>query len=896
MFVNFFINRPIFASVIAIFIVIAGGVCIPFMPVAQFPEIAPPTVQVSTTYTGAGAEVVEESVTAPLEQSINGVEGMTYMSSQSSSDGNCVINVTFDIGYDLKIAAVDVQNQVAAALSQLPTDVQKVGVTTKKQSTSMVLVVNLISPDKSRNQLFLSNYANINIIDVLKRMPGVGDVTQFGERKYAIRFWLDPDKMANMAITPTDVINAINSQNIQVASGRIGQEPSPKGQVFTYTITTLGRLSDVKQFEDIIVRTLPDGSLVYMKDVAGVELGAQDYGQYSMLNDSETTSIGVYQLPGANSMDLANDIKTKMAELSKRFPTGMTYTIAYDTTKFVSASIEEVIHTLFEAIFLVFVVVYIFLQSWRTTLIPSLTIPVSLIGTFALMEAFGFSINTLSLFGLVLAIGLVVDDAIVVVENVVRLIEDKGMTAKEATKQAMKEVVGPVMATTLVLFAVFIPVGFMPGLSGQLYKQFALTICCSVGISCINALTLSPALCGILLKAEKKSSFWFFRKFNKVFEKAGNGYERLCGRLIKFSWLVMIVFAGLLVVTGWLFFNTPTGFVPDEDQGYFISMIKMPEGASLDRTRVVADEARKIFESIPGVEDVLTIGGYDLVSSVADPSSATAFVILKDWSERQEDSLKVDAIIQRANYEAAAITEGVVLCFNAPPISGLSTTGGFEFELQDLEGRSVDELSQTAQNFIRDAQSSKELAGLSTPFAVNYPQFYIDLDRSKAMLMGVDISEVFTTLQAYLGSIYVNDFNKFGRVYRVYVQAKEDDRANRDDIARLYVRSNSGDMIPLSALVKVKQVHGVQAVKRYNLYRTAAINGGPAPGYTSGQAIEAMQKLADTNLPQGYSYEWTGTALQEIKSGGMAPYIFSLAISYSCSCFWPRNTKAGPCP
>ena len=879
MFVNFFIHRPIFASVIAIITVIAGSICIPILPVAQFPEIAPPTVQVTASYTGANAQTVEESVTAPIEQQVNGVEGMTYMYSNSASDGSSVLNVVFEIGYNLKIAAVDVQNQVATALPQLPEDVKKIGVTTKKQSTSMVLVVNIISPDESRNELFISNYSNINISDPLKRIEGVGDVNVFGARTYAMRFWLDPDKMASMQVTPTDVISAISNQNIQAAAGQIGSAPSPKGQVFTYTVTTKGRLESEEEFGDIILKTRPDGTIVHLKDVAEVELGAQDYSAFSRLNGKPTTSIGIYQLPGANSMDLANEIKATMQDLAKRFPSGLDYKIAYDTTQFVSASIEEVIHTLFEAIGLVLIVVFIFLQSWRATLIPILTIPVSLVGTFALMAVLGFSINTLSLFGLVLAIGLVVDDAIVVVENVARNIEDKGLDRIKATEVAMSEVVGPVIATTLVLFAVFVPVGFMPGLSGQLYKQFALTICCSVGLSGINALTLSPALCGTILKLDHSKKNWFFRKFDQGFDWVKDKYVKMVRGCIRFWYIVLIVFAGLALATYLLFTIVPTGFVPDEDQGYFMVLIRTPEGSSLDRTDKVCRQVEDIVLKMEGISDTIMIGGYNMLLGVNDPSAATAFVILNDWSERKTEALSVQGrIMEFYGIAQQKISDGMTMPFNAPPIMGLSTTGGFEFELQDVSGGELEDLAETADKFVRAAMQRPEIGSLTSSFQINYPQFYVDLDRSKAKLLGVDVNDVFTTLQAYLGSIYVNDFNKFGRVYRVYIQAKDHYRADREDITEFYVRSSKGEMIPLSALVKIKQIRGPQSIKRYNLYRTSALNGMPADGYTSGQAIAAMEEVAAEVLPSDFTYEWTGTAYQEIKSGNVAPLIFSLAI------------------
>jgi len=879
MFVNFFIKRPIFSGVIAIVIVIAGAVCIPMLPVAQFPEISPPTVQVTTTYTGASAEVVERTVTQPIEEQVNGVEGMTYMYSNSSSDGSMTLTVTFDVGYDLQIAAVDVQNRVAIALPQVPEDVQRYGVTTKKQSTNFLLVVNLIADDKDLDAIYLSNYANINLIDALKRIPGAGDVQILGERKYSMRAWLDPDKLTGLDITCSDIVNVIREQNLQVPAGQIGQPPSPTGQTFTYSITALGRLSQVSQFEDIVVRTQPDGSVVYLKDVARIELGAENYNTYAKLDSAPSTTIGVFLLPGANALNTANQVREVMKELSKRFPKGIEYKIVYDTTLFVNQSIKEVLVTLLEAMLLVFLVVYVFLQNFRSTLIPAITIPVSLVGTFAVMMALGFSINTLTLFGLVLAIGLVVDDSIVVVENISRLIEKEGMKPVKAAIEGMREVVGPIIATTLVLMAVFIPVAFMPGTTGQLYKQFALTIAISVGISSINALTLSPALCALLLRPEKGHG-WFFRKFNQAFNWCTQTYVRWVKGLIKVWIIVVCIFIGLMGATYYLFHTVPTGFVPDEDQGYFYVFAMGPEGSSLERTEKVADRVDKILLSTPGVADVLTIGGYDLINSVTVPCSATAIVVLNPWDERKTPELSVEGIMANVRKQTAGISEAMVVTFNAPPIQGLSTSGGFEFELQDLTGGSLDVLSEVTQKMIYEAAKEPELMPLSTNFAVNFPQFYVDLDRTKAKTLDVSISDVFDTLQTYLGALYVNDFNKFGRVYRVFVQAEKDFRSDRVDISRLYVRSSKGEMVPLSTLIKVEQIRGVQTVKHYNIYRTATIQGGPAPGYSSGQAISAMERLAERVLPDDFGYTWTGLAYQEKKAGGQAPIIFGLALVF----------------
>jgi hydrophobe/amphiphile efflux-1 (HAE1) family protein len=881
MFVDFFIDRPIFAGVISIVISLAGAVCILLLPIAQFPEITPPTVQVKATYTGANAEVVEETVTTPIEEQINGVEGMTYMSSISSNDGSSTITVTFDVGYDLDIAAVDVQNRVTMAQPQVPEDVRKYGITTQKQSPDFVLIISLYSPDNTYDELFLSNYAAINIVDTLKRLPGVGDVQIFGEKKYAMRLWLNPDKLTSMEMTAMDVIAAVQEQNVQVAAGKIGDAPSPPGQTFTYSINTLGRLSSVEEFEDIIVRTRPDGSVVRVKDVARVELGAENYGWFAHFNGREAACIGVFQLPDANALDVAEAVYADMERLSERFPEGLTYGMSYDTTLFVKESIKEVIKTLGEAMILVFLVVYIFLQNWRATLIPAIAIPVSLVGTFAVLKAFGFSINTLTLFGLVLAIGIVVDDAIVVVENASRCIDEKGMAPKDATKAAMREVTGPVIATTLVLMSVFVPVAFMPGITGQLYRQFALTIAFSVGISAINALTLSPALCAALLRPAPKKQGWFFRKFNQAFEWSRDRYLTGVRWFIRAWGVVLLVFAGLFVATYYLFTIVPTGFVPEEDEGYFMVMIQSPEGASLDRTGKVCSRVEEMLLKTSGIESVVMIGGYNLLNSAMDPASAAAFVMLKPWDQRKTPALGLDGIMAAFMGRAQAVTEAVVMPFPPPPIEGLSTTGGFEFELQDLTGGSLVELREIAGRLIADGANQPVLTPLSTTFEVNYPQFYVELDRTKAKSLNVAVSDVFTTLQTFLGSMYVNDFNKFGRVYRVFLQAEDTYRAKREDISTLYVRAGDGSMVPLSALVTVNQIRGVQSIKHYNLFRTVSIYGGNAPGYSTGEAIKAMEALSAKSLTSDYGYEWTGTAYQEIKAGGMAPYIFSLALIFA---------------
>ena len=878
--VDFFINRPILATVLAILITLIGGISIPILPVAQFPEISPPTVNVAATFTGASSEVVEETVTTPIEEQINGVEGMTYMSSDSSNDGTMSINVTFEIGYDLDIAAVDVQNRVQLATPRVPEEVSKYGISVNKQSTSFVLAVNLISPDGSRDDLFLSNYIDIHISDVLKRIPGVGNLTIWGEREYSMRIWLNPDKLASLGITTTDVADAIEEQNIQVAAGSIGQPPIPKGQQFQFTITTLGRLETVEEFEEIIIRANLDGSVVRIKDVATVDLGAETYTTKATLDGGETIGIATYQLPGANALDLAKEIRAAMEILKEDFPSGVDYAIIYDTTTFVTESIKEVVITLFEAFILVFIVVFIFLQNFRATLIPAITIPVSLIGSFALMNALGFSINTLTLFGLVLAIGLVVDDAIVVVENASRLIQEKGVSSREATSEAMKEVTGPIVATSLVLMAVFVPVSFMPGITGQLYRQFALTIACSVAISAINALTLSPALCALFLRKETGKQFWFFKKFDEGFDRFKDFYHRWVVHLTDRWRIVVGVFAVLMVVTYFMFTIVPTGFVPEEDQGYFIINVQGPEGSSLERTTETMQEVYEILVSTPGVAHVVAIAGLNFLTSSSDSNTGTMIAVLEPWGKRKSYALSVFGIIDSVREKFAGIQGAVVVAFNAPAIQGLSSTGGFQFELEDRSSLGIETLASVTKEMIEKGNQIPGLVGLFSSFTADVPGIYIELDRTKAKTQGIAISDVFDTLQAYLGALYVNDFNKFGRVYRVFMQAEDRYRAEVADISRLYVRTDTGSMVPLSTLIEVKEIVGPETVTHYNLYRSTEIDGDSAPGYSSGQAIQAMEKLAEEILPEGMGYEWSGTSYQEIKAGNLAPLIFALSIVF----------------
>ncbi|MEM7398114.1 MAG: multidrug efflux RND transporter permease subunit [Pseudomonadota bacterium] len=875
----FFINRPIFASVLAIVIVLLGAVSLPFLPVGQYPPIAPPTVVVSATFTGANARAVEESVTTPLEEQINGVEGMVYMSSVSADDGTSNITVTFETGYNLDIAAVDVQNNVEIASSQLPDEVVQAGVTVTKQSSDITIVPNLYSPDGRYDTLFISNYITIHILDVMKRIPGVGQTKMFGERTFAMRIWLNPQKMASLGVTAEDVETAVSDQNQVVAAGALGQQPAPQGQVFQFTLSTLGRLQTVEEFENIIVRAETDGRIVRIKDIGRVELGAELYDETANVSGQAALPFGLFQLPGANAIKIADQVKTQLAQLSERFPEGLEYEVVYDTTRFIRASIEEVLTTLGFAIVLVVFVIFMFLHGLRATLIPVITIPVCLIGTLAALLAVGFSINTLTLFGMVLAVGLVVDDAIVVVENVTRNLQSKAIEVHEAANEAMKQVTGPIIATSLVLMAVFVPVAFTPGLTGGLYKQFALTIAFAVGISAFNSLTLSPALCAVLLKNEGKKKHPLFAWFDKGFARLNEGYERLVGVLIR-RWVLVIGFFVLaLMGTLYLFKTVPTGFIPPEDQGYFIVLMQTPEGTSLERTQEVVSQVEKTLMETQGVANVITFAGFSFLNLNSQPNAASMFAILKPWSDRKAANEQLlTHILPTLNAKFAKFPAAEVDAVNPPAIPGLSATGGFQFELQDFSGGSLTDLESMTKTFIAEASKRPELQGLFTTFSAQTPGYRIDVDRNKVLSEGVSLNQVFTALQIYLGGYYVNDFNKFGRVYRVYLQAEKDARALTTDISKIYVRNIKGEMIPLDGFVTLNAEVSARNISHYNLFRSAAINGSAAPGYSSNQAIRAREEVAAQVLPSTMGYEWTGTAYQEIQAGNVLPYIFALAL------------------
>jgi len=873
-----FIERPILSTVLAIVIVIAGLVTLPVLPVAQYPDITPPTVRVSTSYPGANAQVVADTVAAPIEQQVNGVEGMIYMSSTSANDGTYALTVTFEVGTDLDMAQVLVQNRVAIAQARLPEEVKRQGVTTKKQSTSIVLLISLTSPDERYDSLYLTNYASLRLIDELKRVDGVGDVTVFGGGDYSMRIWLDPNKLKARGLTTQDVIEAIREQNVQVAAGQIGQPPAPAGQSFQYAINTLGRLQEVQQFEDIIVKTGEMGRMTRVRDLARVELGSQIYSQTAQLNGSPTAAISIYQLPGANALQVAERVRETMGRLGDGFPQGLDWSIPFDTTKAVEASIAEVYETLFIAIALVFTTIFVFLQDWRATLIPAVTIPVSLIGTFAVMALLGFSINLPTLFGLVLAIGIVVDDAIVVVENVTRLIDEEGLPAREAAFKAMKEVSGPVVATTLVLLAVFVPAAFMGGITGSLNRQFALTIAAATVISSLNALTLSPALAALLLRPSQTRRTGFFGAFNRVFDTGAKGYVAIVQRAVRQVALSMLIFAGLTGAAVYGFGRLPTGFLPTEDLGYFFAVAQLPDAASLQRTDEVASRMTEAFLATPGISDAVTISGFSLLDASNSSNAATAFVVMDPWEERSDPSLSQEAILTNLRGRFEEIREGVIFAFIPPAINGLGVSGGFQMQLQDRGSVGFDALQQVAQEMVADGNAQSGLQALNTTFRARVPQLFADIDRTKAKTLGVRLDDVFGTLQAALGSAYVNDFNKFGRTYQVNVQADSRFRQERGDIRRLEVRNERGEMVPLGTLVHVTESFGPQLITRFNLYPSAAINGEAAAGFSSGQALNLMEQMADSKLPLSMGFEWTGMSYQEKKVGSEAVVIFALAV------------------
>ena len=888
-FSKFFISRPIFAAVLSLLILIAGAISLFQLPISEYPEVVPPTVVVRANFPGANPKVIGETVAAPLEQAITGVENMLYMSSQSTADGKLTLTITFALGTDLDNAQVQVQNRVTRTQPKLPEEVTRIGITVDKASPDLTMVVHLTSPDQRYDMLYLSNYALLNVKDELARLGGVGDVQLFGMGDYSLRVWLDPNKTASRNLTATDVVNAIREQNRQVAAGALGAQPAPNATSFQLSVNTQGRLVTEEEFENIIIRAGDNGEITRLKDIARVELGSSQYALRSLLNNQPAVAIPIFQRPGSNAIEISNEVRGKMEELKKNFPQGMDYSIVYDPTIFVRGSIEAVVHTLFEALILVVLVVILFLQTWRASIIPLVAVPVSLIGTFAVMHLFGFSLNALSLFGLVLAIGIVVDDAIVVVENVERNIE-LGLQPFQATEKAMSEVTGPIIATALVLCAVFIPAAFISGLTGQFYKQFALTIAISTVISAFNSLTLSPALAAVLLRGhdapkdrfskvlDKIFGGWLFRPFNRFFVKASHGYVGTVRRVIRGSGIALFLYAGLMVLTWFGFAHTPTGFVPAQDKQYLVAFAQLPDAASLDRTEEVIKRMSDIALKQPGVEAAVAFPGLSINGFTNSPNSGIVFVTLKPFDERKDPSMSAGAIAGALNGKYSSIEEAYMAIFPPPPVQGLGTIGGFRLQIEDRGNLGYDELYKEVQNIITKSRTTPELFGLFTSYTVNVPQVDAAIDREKAKTHGVAVSDIFDTLQIYLGSLYANDFNRFGRTYQVNVQAEQQFRQDEDQIGQLKVRNNKGEMIPLATFIKVSDTSGPDRVMHYNGFITAEINGNAAPGYSSGQAQAAIEKLLKEELPNGMTYEWTDLTYQQILSGNTALFVFPLCV------------------
>ncbi len=885
---RFFVDRPVFAAVLSVLIVVAGLLGMRSLPISEYPEVVPPSVVVRATYPGANPTVIAETVATPLEEQINGVEDMLYMSSQATSDGVLTLTVTFKLGTDPDKAQQLVQNRVSQAEPRLPSEVRSLGITTVKSSPDFIMVVNLVSTGDRYDLTYLRNYATLNVKDRLARIEGVGQVQVFGAGDYSMRIWIDPQKAAEHSLAASDITNAIRGQNVQAAAGIIGASPSLPDVGLQLNVNAQGRLQTPEEFGNIIVKTNEDGAITRLRDVARIELGAADYTLRSLLDGKPAVAIPVLQAPGSNSIEIADNVRATMDELQKAMPEGVKYEIVYDTTEFVRASIEKVVDTLLEAVALVVIVVIVFLQTWRASIIPLLAVPISIIGTFAVLYMFGFSVNALTLFGLVLAIGIVVDDAIVVVENVERNIEN-GLAPREATYRAMKEVSGPIIAIALVLVAVFVPLAFISGLSGQFYRQFALTIAISTVISAVNSLTLSPALAALLLKGHhapkdrltRAMDFvfgWFFRGFNRVFGAASNGYSRTVGGLLSRKSLVMIIYLALVGLTYSMFNAVPGGFVPSQDKQYLVGFAQLPDGATLDRTESVVKQMSDIALQQPGVKHAIAFPGLNINGFTNGSNAGVVFAVLDEFENRKTPELSGDGIAMALNGKFAGIQDAFIAIFSPPPVNGLGTTGGFKLQIEDRSGFGYQTLDEATKAVIGKAYQTPELAGIFSSYQINVPQLYADLDRAKAEQLGVSVTDVFETLQIYLGSLYVNDFNAFGRTYSVRVQADAAFRAKADDIGNLKVRSHSGQMIPLSALLKVDETAGPERTTRYNGFLSADINGAPAPGFSSGQAQAAMEKILDETLPSGVDYEWTDLTYQQILAGNSSIIVFPLAL------------------
>jgi len=882
MFSRLFIHRPKLALVISIFIVIAGGLAIPMLPIESMPDITPPTIAVEAKFPGADAATVLESVAAPIEEQVNGVENMIYMDSKSDSEGQLNLTVSFEIGTDVDMAQVMVKNRVAVAEPLLPQEVMRQGVKVDKRSTAMVEVVSLRSPNGTYDELYLSNYVATRIKDMMARVPGVGKVQVFGAKDFSMRIWLDPELLKARGVTSNEVMAAVRAQNIAVAAGTIGSQPNPGDLPFQYNVLTKGRLTTVEEFEEIVIKTGETGNILYLRDVAEVELGALTYAWYAEHSGSPAIAIGIYQLPGSNALGVAQGVAEIMDQLAVDFPDDMEYDVLYDATAYITASIDEVVETLIVAILLVIFVVWIFLQDWRTTLVPAITIPVSLIGTFAVMLGLGMSINNLSLFGIILVIGIVVDDAILVTENTVRIMAEKGWDSTKATSESMLQVTGPVIASTLVLMAVFVPTLLMPGLTGLLYRQFAITISVATLFSSLNALTLSPALCKLLLKPvdPNKKKWVFFRKFDEVFDRSTQSYKGVVAGLLRKTVFSMTIFAGLMVLTWFGFKVVPGGFLPDEDQGYFFINASLPDGSALDRTHHVTDQINHILNGTEGVAKFLTVGGYSLLDGVQSPNSAMFIVTMDNWSERGDAELHIAKVMERLQRQFFGIQEAFVFGFLPPPIMGLGNAGGFSFELQDRGGAGITQLQQASLDLVAAANAGGKLTRMNQNFRATVPMLYLEVDRVKAQAYHMDMNEVYGTVSTYLGTSYVNDFNLFGRTWKVMAQAGEEHRSEARNVERIEVRNRKGSMIPLGAFAAVRDTVGPLFVGRFNMYPKAQVTGSGLPGVSSGEQIAEMERLARETLPPSMGFEWSGVTYQQLKAGNLAPFIFGLAFLF----------------
>ncbi|HEX3437654.1 MAG TPA: efflux RND transporter permease subunit, partial [Pseudacidobacterium sp.] len=889
--VDFFIHRPVFATVCALLIILAGAVCIPILPISLYPDLAPPQVTVTSNYVGANAQVVESAVTIPLEQQINGVEGMHYMTSTSSNDGTSSIDVTFNTGYDLNIAAVDVQNRVSTAQGRLPQEIKNTGITITKANPNFVFAAGFYSPDGSVSNQYISNYLDVYVKDPLKRIKGVGDVVIFGERKYAMRIWLDPQKLAARSLTATDVINALQEQNIEIPSGQLGRPPAPSTQDFQITLRVIGRLSEPREFEQIILKNTPNG-LVQLKDVGHAELGAETYDTNLEYSGHEAIGIGVQQLSDANALEVDKAAKAALLDLSKSFPPGITYVVAFDTTTVIGDSVKEVVSTLEEAILIVIAVIFLFLLDWRATIIPAITIPVSLVGTFAFIKLFGFSINSLTLFGITLATGLVVDDAIVVIENVQRHISLEHCDPHKATSEAMGEVTSAVIATSLVLISVFVPVSFFPGTTGILYKQFALTIAFAIAISAFNALTLSPALAALFLRGEEekyKMLDWtrikpiakgysaFAHGVEAVIEWMGRTYAKVIHVTLRLRYLLLLVFFAGLAATAYMYQHVPTGFIPQEDQNYLICLVQAPPGASLNYTTEFSHRGEELILKDPDVFGTFSVPGFSLAGG-SSSNAGVIFVPLKSIDERPGPSHSAAAVVARLAPKLFQVPGGIIAMFEPPAVQGIGSVGGFEFELQDLGRNTLQDIDAVAHKMIGASRQRKDLVGLFTSYTANDPQLLVTIDRAKTKSLGVPISEVTNALGVYMGSEYINDFDFNNRSYRVYIQADQPFRMKVSDLRQYYVRAANGGMVPLDNVVRIDDTSGPQVINHFNLFRSAEIDGSPAPGYSSNQGLKAMEELFQQNKLQGMAYSWSGLALEEVESQGKAIIIFSLGI------------------